>query len=251
VVNLCVLQLEQYNHLDAGKNEMILEHIKKMLHKAAYAYDYKIDVICLPELWYTKLVKDFEKEFKIIMDAAREYKMTIISGAFKEKIGDNVYVSCPVITSDGSIQGRQFKIHLFGIQKKTCKPGTKIKIFDAGKFRFSIAICYDVVFPEIARFATYKGADLLFFPSKILKEGIYPWHMYLQVRALENRIPVIGSNVSGGLFGGRGIVVDFKYDKKTDIAIPKIKTGSPVKEQLIMADIDLRKSRQIHKRRFV
>lgn len=229
---------------------MILEHIKKMLHKAAHVYDYKIDVICLPELWYTKLVKDFEKEFKIITDAAREYKMTIIPGAFKEKIGDNVYVSCPVITSDGSIQGRQFKIHLFGIQKKTCKPGTKIKIFDAGKFRFSIAICYDVVFPEIARLATYKGADLLFFPSKILKEGIYPWHMYLQVRALENRIPVIASNVSGGLFGGRSIVVDFKYDKKTDIAIPEIKTGSSVKEQLIMADIDLKKSRQIHKRRF-
>ena len=229
---------------------MILEHIKKMLHKAAYVYDYKIDVICLPELWYTKLVKDFEKEFKIITDAAREYKMTIIPGAFKEKIGDNVYVSCPVITPDGSIQGRQFKIHLFGIQKKTCKPGTKIKIFDAGKFRFSIAICYDVVFPEMARLATYKGVDLLFFPSKILKEGIYPWHMYLQVRALENRIPVIASNVSGGLFGGRSIVVDFKYDKKTDIAIPKIKTGSSVKEQLIMADIDLKKSRQIHKRRF-
>jgi omega-amidase len=35
--------------------------------------------------------------------------------------------------------------------------------------------------------------------------------MYLQVRALENRIPVIAANVCGKLFGGRSMIVDFSW----------------------------------------
>ena len=42
----------------------------------------------------------------------------------------------------------------------------------------------------ISRALARKGADIVFFPSKISKKGIEPWHMYVQVRALENRIPV-------------------------------------------------------------
>lgn len=249
MVNIAILQLRQYDNLDGLEyNEKVFEHIRKMIHDASY--DHKIDVICMPELWYTKLVKDFEKEFRTIISAASEYNVTIIPGAFTEKIAGNVYVSCPVIASDRSILGRQFKIHLFGTQRKRYKSGSKIEIFDSGKFRFCVVICYDVVFPEIARSAAYNGVDMLFFPSKILKEGVYPWHMYLQVRALENRIPVIAANVCGRLFGGRSMVVDFSYNKKTEIALPKIKTGSSVREQMIIVNIDLKKSRQIRKKRF-
>lgn len=236
--------MRQYNNLD----EKTFKHIGKMIHDASY--DHEMDVICLPELWYTKLVQDFEREFRAIINAAIENNLTIVPGAFTEKIAGNVYVSCPTIAPDGTILGRQFKIHLFGTQRKRYKSGSKIEIFDNGKFRLSVVICYDGVFPEIARFAAYNGVDLLFFPSKILKVGIHPWHMYLQVRALENRIPVIAANVCGQQFGGMSMIVDFNYNKKTDIAMPKTNTGSSVGEELIFANIDLEKSRQIRKKRF-
>jgi omega-amidase len=94
VVNIAILQLRQYDNLDGLEyNEKAFEHIRKMIHDASY--DHKIDVICMPELWYTKLVKDFEKEFRTIISAASEYNVTIIPGAFTEKIAGNVYVSCP------------------------------------------------------------------------------------------------------------------------------------------------------------
>jgi len=210
----------------------------------------KIEIVCLPELWYTKVVRDFEKEFKVIIDAAREYDFTIIPGAFKEKICDDTFVSCPIVTPNGSILGRQLKIHLFGDQRKTLKPGSKMEVFEIGKLKFSVPICYDLVFPEIARSAVREGAELLFFPSKIPKTGINPWHLYLQVRALENRIPVVASNVCGDIFGGRSMIVDLKYDRSTDIATPKIKTGAAVREQTIIVDIDLKRSRQMRQRRF-
>jgi predicted amidohydrolase len=55
-------------------------------------------------------------------------------------------------------------------------------------------ICYDIVFPDVARALVKKGSDILFFPSKIRYEGIKPWHMYIQVRALENRLPMAAPN---------------------------------------------------------
>ena len=66
----------------------------------------------LPELWFTKLVKDFEKEFRAIVSAASEYNVTIIPCAFTGKIAGNVYVSCPFIASDRSILGRQLFVWL-------------------------------------------------------------------------------------------------------------------------------------------
>jgi omega-amidase len=251
VVNIGLIQLQQYDKLGpAPSNEPILKHLKSLFHKASNIYGVKIEIVCLPELWYTKVVRDFEKEFKVIIDAAREYDFTIIPGAFKEKICDDTFVSCPIVTPNGSILGRQLKIHLFGDQRKTLKPGSKMEVFEIGKLKFSVPICYDLVFPEIARSAVREGAELLFFPSKIPKTGINPWHLYLQVRALENRIPVVASNVCGDIFGGRSMIVDLKYDRSTDIATPKIKTGAAVREQTIIVDIDLKRSREMRQRRF-
>ena len=99
-------------------------------------------------------------------------------------------ISSPVIANDGMIAGRQLKIHPFGPQRKVVKAGTKVEIFESGNFKFGIGICCDIVFPEVTRALVKKGADILFFPSKIRYEGIKPWHMYVQVRALENRIPI-------------------------------------------------------------
>ena len=251
MVNIGLIQLQQYDELGvAPRNQLILEHIKRLIRRASDSYGSNIEIVCLPELWYTRVVRDFEKEFKAIIDAAREYGLTIIPGAFKEKICGNTYVSCPVVTPNGSILGRQHKIHLFGHQRKTLGPGSKIEVFEIGKLKFSVPICYDLVFPEIARSAMREGAELLFFPSKIPKTGIDPWHLYLQVRALENRIPVVASNVCGGIFGGRSMIVDLKYDRSTDIVTPNTKIGASIREQIIFADLDLRRSRKIRQRRF-
>ena len=84
MVNVGILQLRQYDNL----GEKTFKHIEKMIHDASY--DHEMNVICLPELWYTKLVQDFEREFRAIINAAREYSLTIVPGAFKEKIAGNV-----------------------------------------------------------------------------------------------------------------------------------------------------------------
>lgn len=240
-------------HLQNNKAKAV-EHALKLLKKAGLSDS---DIVCLPELWYTKIVTNFETEFDKIIDVAKEYNMVIIPGAFIERSSNNngkdLQISSPVIANDGMIAGRQLKIHPFGPQRKVVKAGTKVEIFESGNFKFGIGICYDIVFPEVARALVKKGADILFFPSKIRHEGIKPWHMYVQVRVLENRIPIAAPNVcdsSNSIYKGKSIFVDFDYNYKTDIAVPKITFGSSVNYQILIMDIDLNRTRKLHKKRF-
>lgn len=222
-----------------------IEHATKMLRKAGAL---EPDIVSLPELWYPKIVHNFEEEFKHIINLSRQQNMIIISGAFHERIHDDLFISSPVISRDGMILGRQFKIHPFGNQRQAIKSGTTAEIFDGGSFKFGIGICYDAVFPEVSRALMRKGAEIVFFPSKISEKGIQPWHMYMQVRALENRIPVAAPNVCDDNYGGKSILVSFDYDKKSDIAVPKRVVGS-MNNQNIELDIDLDFVRKIREAR--
>ena len=244
-------------HLQNNKAKAI-EHTLKILGKIGSS---ESDIVCLPELWYTKTVKNFEAEFKKMIDVAKEYNMAIIPGAFAERRNKNnncnngLQICSPVIANDGVIAGRQLKLHPFGPQRKVVKAGTKVELFESANFRFGIGICYDIVFPEVARALLKNGADILFFPSKIRNEGIKPWHMYVQVRALENRIPIAAPNVcddrnSNGIYRGKSIFVDFDYDYKTDIAVPKLRVGSALNDQILIVDVDLNSSRKLRKKRF-
>ena len=44
--------------------------------------------------------------------------------------------------------------------------------------------------------------------------GIEPWQMYVQVRALENRIPILAANVENHRYGGNSLVVDLTENNK-------------------------------------
>jgi hypothetical protein len=64
--------------------------------------------------------------------------------------------------------------------------------------------------------------------------------MYVQVGALENRIPIAAPNIcdsSNSIYKGKSIFVDFDYDYKTDIAVPKLRFGSSVNDRIPIMDI--------------
>jgi predicted amidohydrolase len=79
-----------------------------------------------------------------------------------------------------------------------------------------------------------------------------PWHTYVQVRSLENRIPIAVPSVCGvnNIYKGKSIFVDFDYNNKTDIAVSKLRVGSSVNEQILIIDIDLKYVRKLCKKRF-
>ena len=63
-----------------------IEHTLKLLKKVGSSDS---DIVCLPELWYSKIITNFETEFDKIIDAGKEYNMVIIPGAFVERNNNN------------------------------------------------------------------------------------------------------------------------------------------------------------------
>ena len=103
-----------------------------------------------------------------------------------------------------------------------------------------------MVFPNVANMLVKKGAEVLISPSRIVKRGINPWQMYVQVRALENRIPILAANVDNHRFGGNSIIVDLV--EKNKVVIPRITQLRG--ESATAKEFNLSKYNQIRKARF-
>ena len=204
------------------------------------------DLVCLPEQWLKdNRISDFDKEFSEFKDIAKEFSMTIIPGAFYMRARNKMTISAPVIGPKGEIIGIQEKIHPFDYERDLVNPGKEAKIFDTS-CKFGVIICYDMVFPKVANTLVKKGAQILVSPSRIVKRGISPWQMYVQVRALENRVPILAANVSNHRFGGESLIVDLAENNK--VVTPKITHLRG--ESATVKDFKLSKYSQIRKRRF-
>ena len=224
-------------------NEKGISSISKILSKLGKK---ETEIICLPEQWLANNeIKDFDLEFKEFKKIAKEYAMTIIPGAFYSKIGKKMTITTPVIGPHGEIIGEQRKIHPFDYEKDTVEPGKEAKIFDA-TCKFGIIICYDMVFPRVANTLVKKGAEILLSPSRIVRRGIKPWHLYVQVRALENRIPILAANVENQRFGGSSIMVDLVENNK--VMNPNITKTTG--ENYILKDLHLEKYQTSREQRF-
>jgi len=201
----------------------------------------------LPEQWLkNNEIYDFDSEFLEFKEIAKKYQMTIIPGAFYEKIKRDVIISSPVIGPKGNIIGKQEKIHPFDYEKNTVTPGKEAKIFNT-VCKFGVVICYDMVFPKVSEKMVKKGAQIIFSPSRIVKRGINPWATYVQVRSLENRVPILAANVKNRKDGGNSMIVDLFENNK--VMIPKITT---IKEEGVATKIfDLKKFEKNRKIRYL
>ena len=171
------------------------------------------EIVCLPEQWLKKNeILDFDSEFSDFKKIAKDFSMTIIPGAFYETIKKKTSI-VPIIGPEVEFIGKQEEIHPFDYEQDTVKPGIEAKIFNA-VCKFGVVICYDMVFPTVANTLVKKGAQVLLSPSRIVRRGISPWEMYVQVRALENRVPILAVNVENHRFGGNSMIVDLNENNK-------------------------------------
>jgi omega-amidase len=226
----------------------ILQGIK-LARKAA---EKEADIICLPEHWLPEETiptpVDPVPGFQAL---AKEHGTIIAVGAFFDKLKGKVRLSCPVIGPNGEVLGRQFKVHLFGREKKIAIPGNKYEILKCNGVKFGVLVCYDVDFPEASRTFALKGAEFLFCPSRIIKEGTIPWQQYLTVRSLENRIPIVAPNVyAPPYFAGHSSIIRLEEDPRRKIAQPKLSSLTARREGILLAEIDLGLHNRLRKTRF-
>lgn len=95
-------------------------------------------------------------------EIAARHRVVLCAG-LSEKENDLVYNTQILAGPDGFI-GKQRKLHLSRDEVLFYKGGREISVFDLGKCRIGIQICYDKLFPEISRILCLRGAEVLLMP---------------------------------------------------------------------------------------
>lgn len=151
-----------------------------------------------------------------LSDQARQHKLTLVAGTLplkhrpdgKPVSGQRVRSASLVIGSDGKVLGRYDKRHLFDVdvsdsqgryqESATFEPGDEIPLIPTSIGRLGILTCYDLRFPEQARYLRRLGADVLVVPAAFTAvTGEAHWQVLLRARAIENQCVVIAAGQGG------------------------------------------------------
>lgn len=137
--------------------------------------------------------------------------MTEAQGAAGGRPSNTVFVVDP----NGSLQGAYHKVHLydaFGYRESDrIRAHTPEAVtFTLRGVTFGVMTCYDVRFPEMARFLVDAGAQALIVPAAWAvgpaKED--HWTTLTRARAIENTVYVLASGQTGPTCTGRSAVID-------------------------------------------
>ncbi len=145
-------------------------------------------IVCLPELFaspYFCQNKDDKSAFasaepipgpttQALSQVAKKHQIVLVGGSIFEKSPNGkFYNTTPVFLPDGSLAGTYRKTHIpediLYHEKHYFSPGPAagIRVFDTPFGKICPLICYDQWYPEAARIAVLKGAEILFYPTAI------------------------------------------------------------------------------------
>lgn len=156
----------------------------------SYAPDYKI------KMWeFSEDLKNSDTLSEILKATAETNCSCIFGFPEKSKIKYEFFNSAALI-SQGRLVGVYRKVHLAAEENHYFIPGSKVDVFTSKLGTIGIGICYDMLFPELARILATKGAEIIVFIASIGKWGSLPlWaSVFPLARALENQVHVVFCN---------------------------------------------------------
>lgn len=151
-----------------------LERIKDLLKKNKQDLK-KLNLVVFPEYFLSgplklDLIKDYEKEISLneIFASLKQMsrispKTTFVMGSFllKQKVK---YSNTSVVIKGGEILTQYSKKALIYNENYICESNNKIAVFKIGKIKLGLAICWDLILPEVFR-KYAKKVDLVVIPS--------------------------------------------------------------------------------------
>ncbi|MBI3695161.1 MAG: hypothetical protein HY238_10035 [Acidobacteria bacterium] len=123
---------------------------------------------CDPRTWYNAEPVPAGPSTERLCRVAKRLGLVLCVG-LSEKENDIVYNTQVLVGPDGFI-GAQRKIHLSRDEVIYYKGGTEMTVFDLGKCRAGISICYDNWLPEVPRILALRGADVLLMPHAMRRK---------------------------------------------------------------------------------
>jgi predicted amidohydrolase len=145
----------------------------------------EIDALCEP-------VPDGPSVERFIRICTKK-NMFLVAG-IAEKSEWMVY-NTAVLVGPGGFIGSYRKVHLFYEERQWFQKGNlSFPVFDIGKVKIGLMICFDWIFPEAARSLALQGADILCHPVNL----VLPYCQEAMVtRSIENGVFTITANRVG------------------------------------------------------
>jgi predicted amidohydrolase/ribosomal protein S18 acetylase RimI-like enzyme len=227
------------------------------------AADNKVDFVLFPELLTTQLlgmqderrpadaVRRLAQRTPDYLDfftrSAVKYNVNVIGGSQFTLHGDRLFNVAYLFRRDGTIE-QQAKLHITADEQRWwgLEAGDRLDVFDTDRGKVAILNSYDAQFPELARFAAARGAQILFVPFSADDRTSYLRTRYCALaRAVENDVFVAISGCTGNLpFVANADVHYAQSGIYTPLDISFARDGiaaecTPNIETLVMADVDL------------
>lgn len=191
------------------------EHITRLVRQAIID---EPDILLFPEYVTAELMSFFSETdlparvkrladytddyLQLFHGLARQHGLYILGGSHIRNVDDRLYNVAHLFSPEGEIFEQQ-KLHLSPLEKPMLEPGRQLRIFDTEKAKICLLTCYDIEFPETARLATLRGAEIVLSPSATPGASGY-WRVRhcAQARCIENQIYVAQSSLLGEVIPG-------------------------------------------------
>ena len=210
------------------------------------------DIIVLPELAFTGYFFESRDELEELAEDLSESPTVnrlwrlckgntfyLVVG-FAERCKRRLYNTALVIGPSGLLHHYR-KLHLFNTEKEYFDPGDlPLKTIEIRGAKVGVMICFDWVFPEVARSLALQGADLLCHPSNLV---LTYCQETMLTRSLENSIYSVTANRTGKETRPRG---ELLFTGQSQIVGPKgevVACSNCDEEAVVLCDIDLSNAR--------
>ncbi len=164
------------------------------------------DLVVLPELALTgysfrdrrevlQMAEDpgSSNSVAVLADLCHRRNIYLVAG-FAERQGSRIFNSALLI-GPGGLRSTYRKLHLFDREKDCFDPGDlPLSVAEVRGIRVGMMICFDWVFPEVARTLALQGAEVLCHPANL----VLPYcQKAMTTRCLENRVFAVTANRYG------------------------------------------------------
>jgi predicted amidohydrolase len=199
-----------------GEKTKNLERVSELVQKGNNA-----DLLVLPEMFATGYWVKNKQELseyvepvpggettELLSHLAKEKNMHLVAGLPEEEKG-KYYITSVLVGPEGLV-GKYRKLQLYSEEKDWFEPGNlPLQVYDIGKARVGMTVCWDYVYPEIYRTLAIQGADLI---TNISNLELFYCMKVMAVRAMENRVFTVSVNrvgkERGRVFHGGSQIVD-------------------------------------------
>lgn len=157
-------------------------------------------------------------------ELAKKYNLYIVAGLI-ERDGPKIQPTAVLMGPDGSLVGKFHKATLTTDEIDSGEtPGTEYPVFQTRFGKVGMMICYDGMFPDVARRLSENGAEIIAWPvyGSPLKQAV--------ARAMDNQVYLVSSTYTED----RDWVTSAVFDREGEIIAQAIQPAS-----VAVAEVDL------------